>query len=127
MALLDLQSSPNDIETGHYKSSISTGFLADHIQGLESGFYLCDFVQHQFGLVENGAYQNLMATVCLEQSWLKNANLHFLFMANLEALDANSGARGYRYALMEAGRLGQTLYVGGNRSRAGLLRHRSTV
>ena len=112
LALLDLQSQPLGQDFKTVSTTVTTGFLADHIHHLESGFYLCDFTKHQFGLVETGTFQNLMTAICLEQSWLKNANLHFLFMANLEALDANSGARGYRYAMMEAGRLGQTLYVG---------------
>ena len=111
LALLDRQSRPNK-QDHKYANIMSTGFLANHIPGLENGFYLCDFHQHQFGLVETGTYNHLMAAICLEQAWLKNANLHFLFMANLKEVDDTVGARGYRYAMMEAGRLGQTLYVG---------------
>ena len=53
-----------------------------------------------------------MAGICLDQRWLANAGALFLFMANLKALDDSCGARGYRYAMMEAGKLGQRLYLG---------------
>ena len=53
-----------------------------------------------------------MATACLDQEWLKNASLHFLFMTHLDELDKPWGPRGYRYAMMLAGRIGQAIYLG---------------
>lgn len=50
------------------------------------------------------------ATV-IDQAWLANAAVHFLFMTNLETLDRLWGARGYRYAMMTAGRLEERLYL----------------
>jgi nitroreductase len=50
-------------------------------------------------------------SVCLDQEWLKNAGVHFLFLANLEVIEKTWGPRGYRYAMLTAGRLGQRLYV----------------
>lgn len=90
---------------------ITVGFIADHIEGLESGFYLCDFDAHCFGKVTSGKFQSRMAAICLDQVWLKNACLHVLFMTNFQDVDHYWGARGYRYAMLEAGRLGQALYV----------------
>ena len=52
-----------------------------------------------------------MAQVCLDQMWLANAGLHFLFLTNLDTLDQTWGSRGYRYAMMSAGRLGERLYL----------------
>jgi SagB-type dehydrogenase family enzyme len=52
-----------------------------------------------------------MARTCLDQEWLKLAPLHFLFMADLDANDRAWGPRGYRYAMMTAGRMGQRLYL----------------
>jgi nitroreductase len=37
--------------------------------------------------------------------------VHFLFLADLEVLQKTWGPRGYRYAMLAAGRLGQRLYV----------------
>ena len=52
-----------------------------------------------------------MAHICLDQAWLANAAAHFLFMTNTKVLDDTWGPRGYRYAMMEAGRLGEGLYL----------------
>ena len=55
--------------------------------------------------VEGGSYTDL----ALDE---KFAAVQFLFMANLREIDEKTGPRGYRYALMNAGRLGQRLYLG---------------
>lgn len=52
-----------------------------------------------------------MAAACLDQMWLKHAGLHVLFIADIGSLDRAWGARGYRYAMIEAGRLGQQAYL----------------
>ncbi|MBW2093959.1 MAG: nitroreductase family protein [Deltaproteobacteria bacterium] len=52
-----------------------------------------------------------MARICLDQAWLAHAALHFLFMADLGALEERFGPRGYRFAMLEAGRMGETLYL----------------
>jgi nitroreductase len=52
-----------------------------------------------------------MAQICLDQAWLANAGVHFLFMTDLKALDQARGVRGYRHAMMTAGRLGERLYL----------------
>jgi len=58
-----------------------------------------------------GAYVEPMARICLDQGWLANAGVHLLLLADLEVLDRTWGPRGYRYAMMTAGRLGQRLYL----------------
>jgi SagB-type dehydrogenase family enzyme len=52
-----------------------------------------------------------MTRICLDQAWLAQAAVHFLFMSNLGQLDEQWGPRGYRYALMTAGRMGERLYL----------------
>jgi len=53
----------------------------------------------------------MIAHICLNQEWLRNAGLHFLLIGDLEQIDKTYGPRGYRYAMMEAGRIGQKLYI----------------
>jgi SagB-type dehydrogenase family enzyme len=93
-------------------SCLTTGFLAGEVEGIDPGFYVLSNTKRAYGLVEPGNFLNKMAHGCLDQLWLKFASLHFLFMANLREIDEKIGARGYRYALMNAGRLGQRLYLG---------------
>ena len=93
-------------------TGLQVGFLAGAGMELGEGFYLLDCLKQKVGCVRAGIFTGPMASVCLDQQWLRNAGLHFLFMINLKALDQNWGARGYRYAMLEAGRLGQCLYLG---------------
>ena len=65
-----------------------------------------------------------MAAACLDQMWLKHASVHMTFMTDLTALDRTWGARGYRYAMIEAGRLGQQAYLAATALGWGSLRHR---
>ena len=109
--LYGLQRSGSDPHFGEYRESVAVGFLADNIDGLESGFYLCDLQRQSFGMVKAGHFQSSMTSICLDQNWLKNAGLHFLFMTDLQSADDLRGSRGYRYAMLEAGRMGQALYV----------------
>jgi SagB-type dehydrogenase family enzyme len=90
---------------------IALGFLTTGNPDMGPGFYLLDREAARLGLVSRGHVMEAMARICLDQAWLSNAALHVLFMANLERVEARWGTRGYRYAMMEAGRLGERLYL----------------
>jgi SagB-type dehydrogenase family enzyme len=90
---------------------LTMGLLIGQVEGFEPGFYLLDTVDHKLGCLSKGSLTEKMAAVCLDQKWLANASLHFLFLADLGLLNSRYGPRGYRYALMTAGRLGERLYL----------------
>jgi len=92
--------------------AIFSGFIAGNVAGLEAGFYLLDPENNRFGLVNAGQLTGPMAAACLDQAWLKHAGIHFLFMLNPVELDKTVGPRGYRYAMLQAGFLGQMVYLG---------------
>jgi len=94
-----------------YASTVGTGFLLGSAEGRTSGFYLVDTSSPKLGIVKPGSLNEKMSRICLDQAWLANAAIHFLFMTNAEALDRRWGARGYRYAMMTAGRIGERLYL----------------
>jgi SagB-type dehydrogenase family enzyme len=94
-----------------YGRSVATGFLVNQVEGMGEGFYLLDPAHEGIGLVAQGPYTDKMTRICLDQMWLANAAVHFLFLANLDVVDRAWGARGYRYAMLRSGRLGQRLYV----------------
>ena len=104
----DLAASPGGAE---YHRSLAIGVLAGDVEGLEPGFYLLDTTKASLGLVTSGDFIENMAHICLDQQWLGNAATHFLFLANLDLMDRTWGARGYRYAMLTAGRMGQRLYM----------------
>ncbi len=91
---------------------VSLGFVAGAIEGVAPGFYLLDPQARQYTLVSPGQLTPLMASACLDQAWLKNAGVHFIFLLNPGHLDETYGPRGYRYAMIQAGFLGQMVYLG---------------
>jgi len=97
-------------ETG--VTPVTTGFVVGHVEGFDRGYYQFSNKDRSYGLLKSGSYVERLAEVCLGQMWLANTGALFLFMTNLRALDEAYGARGYRYAMMDAGILGQRLYLG---------------
>ena len=94
------------------EASVSVGFLAGHVEGLELGFYLLARKDQEISFVSEGDLMGKMARICLNQGWLANSALHIVFLSNLDIVDQTWGARGYRYAMLTAGRLGQRIYLG---------------
>jgi SagB-type dehydrogenase family enzyme len=92
--------------------SLQVGFLAERVEGLTPGFYLLDPHERRIGLVQAGQLTGFMTDACLNQDWLAHAAVHFLLMADLNFLDQRWGARGYRHAMIRAGRIGQMIYLG---------------
>jgi hypothetical protein len=108
---------------GHSKPTgsdvVSVGLLAGNVEGIEAGFYLLDRQNESISPVCRGDMVDRMAHICLDQSWLANCAVHFLFLTNFELLEQNRGLRGYRHAMLSAGRLGQRIYVAATSMRLG--------
>jgi nitroreductase len=94
-----------------HEQSVAGGFLVEQSEDMKPGLYLLDRENEAWALAFSGQLMAKITSICLDQEWLKNAGVHFLFLANLEVLEKTWGARGYRYAMLAAGRLGQRLYV----------------
>jgi SagB-type dehydrogenase family enzyme len=90
-----------------------TGFLAGNAEGFDPGLYLLDPSSSSITRIDSGSFMDRMAHTCLNQGWLANAAVHFLFISNLDSVDQVWGSRGYRYAMMTAGMLGERLYLMG--------------
>jgi SagB-type dehydrogenase family enzyme len=93
------------------EESLAVGFLVGQAEGMEPGFYLLDRKEKAWAMVSPGQLMVRSTSICLDQAWLVNAGVHLLFLSNLEVLEKRWGARGYRYAMLTAGRLGQRIYV----------------
>lgn len=102
-----------------YRQSICTGFLIGNVEGFAPGFYLLEASARNVGIVAPGYFLDRMAHICLDQLWLANAAVQFLFLTNMDTLDRLWGARGYRYAMETAGRMGQRLYLAATSMRLG--------
>lgn len=106
-----LATDQEDVERAAYHSGLCTGFIVGNAEGMDPGFYLLDPEARAAGPVTSGTFTQKMAHICLDQQWLSNAGIHFLYMTNIHTLEQAWGPRGYRYAMLHAGRLGQRLYV----------------
>lgn len=93
------------------RSALTVGILAGEDMPVPPGFYLLDPEKRQLEQRITGSLLEGMAAACLDQMWLKHAGLHLLFLTDPAFLDEVWGARGYRYAMIEAGRLGQQAYL----------------
>ena len=98
-------------EGSSHEESLAVGFLVGQVEGMEPGFYLFDREEKAWAIVSPGQFMARSTSICLDQAWLVNAGVHFLFLANLELLEKGWGPRGYRHTMLTAGRLGQRLYV----------------
>jgi len=90
---------------------VAVGFLAGQVEDMTPGFYLLDRKRMSYALVSSPELMARSSSICLDQEWLANTGVHFLFLANLDVLEKQWGPRGYRYAMLTAGRLGERLYV----------------
>lgn len=91
--------------------TLAVGFLSGSVEDLDPGFYMLDLDAKEISLVREGRFLNEMTHICLDQGWLANCALHFVFLTNIGALERRFGPRAYRHAMLNAGRLGQRLYV----------------
>jgi len=108
---LCVRESPVSDKTRGHEGAVCVGFLIGSVEDMTPGFYLMDTVREAYGLVKDGFFMEKMARVCLDQLWLTHTAVHFLFLSNLEVLERHWGQRGYRYAMLHAGRLGERLYI----------------
>jgi SagB-type dehydrogenase family enzyme len=90
---------------------VCIGLINATVQDLDPGFYLLDVNKTSLGLVTHGKMMDKIAVISLNQMWIQNAGLAFLFITNLQELESAWGSRGYRYAMMTAGRMGERLYL----------------
>jgi len=110
-ALLKVITTMGGDDMDRYGTTICTGFLAGGVEFLSDGFYVMDDHREGLGLVKPGVFMNAMSHICLDQEWMASASLHVLFMTDMKSLEQSWGARGYRYAMMTAGMMGERLYL----------------
>jgi SagB-type dehydrogenase family enzyme len=91
---------------------LQTGMVCRNLEGMDDGFYKFDHGFNRVHLMDKGLLSPNLAGACLDQAWIGQAAITFLFFTNLRTLEKYFGSRGYRYMMMHAGRLGQQIYLG---------------
>jgi SagB-type dehydrogenase family enzyme len=92
-------------------SGVSAWFLGAGVESLEAGVYLWDEATSRAVLWKPGDHRTALASACLDQQWTRNAAAIWAFAADLEGSEKVFGPRAYRRAMIQAGRLGQRLYL----------------
>ncbi|WP_243359556.1 SagB family peptide dehydrogenase [Fundidesulfovibrio terrae] len=87
------------------------GLLAGEPVQLLTGFSMLDRHGQRSGLRRDGNIVPVMAGICLDQLWMRDAAMHVLFFVDFTELELCLGDRGYRSSLQAAGRLGHRLYL----------------
>jgi SagB-type dehydrogenase family enzyme len=83
------------------------------VEGLGDGIYHYDPQAHELELVRAGLAQPAIAHISLDQTMVLGANVVAILTAVPERTMWKYGQRGYRYVWLDAGHLGQNLYLVG--------------
>jgi len=85
--------------------------LVDKNTFLEAGVYKYNVYKHSIVLVKKGDYRNQLSKAALDQEWVKKAAVDIVICAVYERTTNRYGERGIRYVHMEAGHVGQNIYL----------------
>ena len=83
----------------------------DCIEGLKPGVYLYDPATHSFSLTQEGDMRRNIAMASVGQTWMSYAPITFVITAEYSRIMGKYGQRGVRYAMVEAGHIGQNIFL----------------
>lgn len=110
-AVLDLAVRPLPLDAGDPPYPVETYLLVHAVEGLEPGAYVYEPAPRLLRLLRRGRYREEGAYLCLEQALGGDASAVAFFLADLGALLAARGNRGYRLANLVAGLWGGRVYL----------------
>ena len=94
------------------RHAFETYLLVNNVEELQQGLYRFIAIEHKLVLVnQNEKIANKITLAALDQSHVKKCNVTFLFVAVVERMKWRYGVRGYRYLHLDAGHVGQNLYL----------------
>jgi len=94
------------------RHAFETYLLVNNVEELQQGLYRFIAIEHKLVLVnQNEKIANKITLAALDQSHVKKCNVTFLFVVVVERMKWRYGVRGYRYLHLDAGHVGQNLYL----------------
>jgi len=81
------------------------------VEKIEAGLYLYLPKEHSISLISKGDRRKEIASASLGQRWMAKAPVIFVITAEYQRITRKYGERGIRYALIEAGHVGQNLFL----------------
>lgn len=82
-----------------------------NVENLKPGIYKYDENRNTVVLVREGDFSEELAVACLNQDWVYKAPVNIVIVALYERTTGWYGERGFRYIYMEAGHIGQNIYL----------------
>ncbi|HCJ58677.1 MAG TPA: nitroreductase [Clostridiaceae bacterium] len=78
---------------------------------LESGIYHYNIISNCLEFIRKGDYRNKLYEYCNKQDFISNCSAAIIITSVFERTMEKYGERGYRYILLDAGHLGQNIYL----------------
>lgn len=85
--------------------------VAGNVEDLLPGVYHYTPLNHSLEQIEEGDLREDIANVCFEQEWMATAPAMVVVTAEFERASSKYEERGVAYAFIEAGHVGQNLYL----------------
>ena len=108
-------------DRGSYRAAPSAGALYPMdvyavvgeagILGIEAGVYHYEPRRHRLAVASGGDVRHLMARAALSQRWMARAPVSLVITAEYRRINTKYGKRGPRYAMIEAGHIGQNIFL----------------
>jgi SagB-type dehydrogenase family enzyme len=81
------------------------------VKQIEAGVYHYEPKGHFLSLITQSDLRNVIARASLSQMWMAKAPLSLIITAEYKRVTVKYGKRGVRYAIIEAGHIGQNLFL----------------
>ncbi|WP_457742880.1 SagB/ThcOx family dehydrogenase [Thermococcus sp.] len=102
-----------------YRSAPSAGptypfevyLVVGKVEGLKPGIYRYVPGEHALEMLKLGDYRKELQRACFDQEWVGNAPINIVLVAFYGRTTEVYGERGVRYVHMEAGHIGQNIYL----------------
>ena len=78
---------------------------------LEEGIYHYEPEHHTVSLMSGGDLRDQVAEAALGQMWMASAPINIMITAEYDRICKKYGERGVRYAIIEAGHIGQNIFL----------------
>ncbi|MGC9012325.1 MAG: SagB/ThcOx family dehydrogenase [Thermogladius sp.] len=94
-----------------YPMEVYLAVKTNGVEGLDPGVYLYEPESHRLRLVRSGDPAGDLYEACLRQTSVREAPINIVIVGVPERIVAWYGDRGYQYMVLEAGHIGQNIYL----------------
>ncbi|MCD6467091.1 MAG: SagB/ThcOx family dehydrogenase [Methanomicrobia archaeon] len=85
--------------------------LIGNVKGINTGFYYYDWLEHSLEFIDKEDLREKLCHASLNQDFILKAPIDIIIAADFERTITRYGERGTRYVYMEAGHVGQNIYL----------------